>query len=240
MTAVSLQGVSVGYDRRAVLSALDLDIARGSLVAVVGPNGAGKTTLLRAIAGELRPRAGRVVRAAALAWLPQLAAVDRSFPIDVQTFVAMGLWSRIGAFGRLDRDDRARVERALDVVGLGALGRQPIGALSGGQMQRVLFARLWLQDAALILMDEPFTAIDATTEADLLALIEAWHADGRTQLAVLHELRLVRRHFPRTLLLSGDLVIYGPTAEVLATQQLERAGMARDLDNALAADGAPA
>lgn len=221
-----LEKVSVGHDRQPVLSGLDLRIATGSLVAVIGPNGAGKSTLLRTLAGELRPLAGRLQRSnAELAWLPQHSTVDRSFPIDVQAFVAMGLWARSGAFDALPPDGHAQVARALQVVGLEGLARRSISALSGGQMQRVLFARMWVQEAGVMLMDEPFTAVDARTERDLLTLIHQWHAAGHTQLAVLHDLRLVRSHFPTTLLLSGNVVAYGPTAEILAPRHLARAGM---------------
>jgi len=211
-----LHDLSIGHDRHAVIRNLDAHFAPGSMTAIVGPNGAGKSTLLRTLAGELRPLAGRIEGLRGRpAWLPQQAAVDRSFPIDVHAFAAMGLWTRLGAFAGLTRRHRAWVDDALAVVGIADLAARPIGALSGGQMQRVLFARLWLQDARVILLDEPFNAIDATTEADLLALIRQWNAEGRTVLAVLHDLQLVRRHFPDTLLLAATGIAHGPTAQVL-------------------------
>lgn len=221
---LAFDNLTLGYDRHPAVHHLSARIAPGSLTAIVGPNGAGKTTLMRGIAGELKPLEGRIERGAGrLAWLPQQAAVDRGFPIDVNAFVAMGLWSRIGAFGGLRRADRERVGSAIAAVGLAGFEGRPIAALSGGQMQRVLFARLLLQDAGLILLDEPFTAIDARTTADLVALVRRWHGEGRTILAVLHDLDAVRDTFPETLLLARQKIAHGPTAQVLTAENLFRA-----------------
>ena len=138
-----------------------------------------------------------------IAYLPQTADIDRSFPISVFDFVGTGLWRA----HRLFRRHRARLNAtrfcaALAAVGLNGFENRAIGTLSGGQMQRMLFARVLLQDARLIVLDEPFNAIDAKTSADLLALVERWHAEGRTVLAALHDIDLVRNHFPETLLLA--------------------------------------
>jgi zinc/manganese transport system ATP-binding protein len=141
----------------------------------------------------------------------------------VKAFVAMGLWHRTGAFGGLSRADLSRVGEALAAVGLTGFERRPISALSGGQVQRVMFARLLLQDADLILLDEPFTALDAKTAADLLAVVQRWHGEGRTVLAVLHDIEAVRRHFPETLLLAREKVAHGATDTVLTAENLFRA-----------------
>lgn len=216
--------LTLGYDRRPAVHHLEAALPRGSLTAIVGPNGAGKSTLLRAIAGDLAPLEGRIERdPGRLAWLPQQAEVDRSFPVAVEGFVAMGLWAGIGAFGRVGASERGRVVEAIAAVGLTGLEARPIAALSGGQMQRVLFARLLLQDADLILLDEPFAAIDARTAADLIALVLRWHAEGRTILAVLHDIETVRAHFPETLLLAREKIAHGPTAQVLTAENLFRA-----------------
>lgn len=230
MTALRLLGVSLGYGGGAALAGIDLSVPRGSLMAVVGPNGAGKSTLLKGMAGVLRPISGRIERQGRIAYLPQQAEIDRSFPIRVRDLVAMGLWAEIGAFRALGRARRDRVEDALAAVGLAGLGGQAIGALSGGQMQRVLFARLLLQEADVILLDEPFAAVDERTTADLQALIRRWHDEGRTVLAVLHDLGAVRRHFPQTLLLGGGMLAQGPTATVLTEPMLHRARMAAGSD----------
>src|SRR5687767_13281067 len=168
-TAIRFDDVTLGYGRRPAVHHLDGEIAPGSLTAVVGPNGAGKSTLLKGVVGALRPLAGRIELSSGphtrVAYLPQAADLDRTFPVPVYDLVAMGLWGRSGLFGGVGRRDRARIEEALAAVGLTGFERRPIGTLSGGQMQRALFARLLLQDASVVLLDEPFTAIDAKTTA---------------------------------------------------------------------------
>lgn len=221
-----LDNVTLGYDEHPAVHHLSAEVAAGSLVAIVGPNGAGKSTLLKGIVGELPLRTGRIEgggRGAPIAYLPQLAEIDRSFPVSVETVVAMGLWREIGAFGRVRAAHRERIRAAIRTVGMEGFEQRPIGALSGGQMQRVLFARLLLQDAPLILLDEPFTAIDRRTVDDLLDVILSWRNEGRTVLAVLHDLEEVRRHFPQTLLIARELIAYGPTHEVLTAENLFRA-----------------
>lgn len=218
--------LTLGYDRHPAVHHLNASISQGSLTAIVGPNGAGKTTLLRGISGALRPLGGQIRRnglpARELAYLPQHSDVDRSFPIEVFDLVAMGLWRRIGAFGRLFGSYRREVANALAAVGLNGFERRPIASLSGGQFQRVLFARLLLQDARVILLDEPFTAVDSRTARDLLAVVQRWHGEERTVIAVLHDLDVVREYFPSTLLLSRRLIGQGPTEQVLtATNLLE-------------------
>jgi zinc/manganese transport system ATP-binding protein len=141
----------------------------------------------------------------------------------VYDLVAMGLWSRAGAFGGIGRRHRAGIEAAIAAVGLTGFERRPIGTLSGGQMQRALFARLLLQDAAVILLDEPFTAIDAKTTADLLDLVRRWRDESRTVVAVLHDLDMVRRIFPETLLIAREPLAWGDTGAVLNAANLLKA-----------------
>ena len=206
---------------------LEAEIAEGSLTAIVGPNGAGKSTLLKGVIGTLAPLEGGVALGGIsrddIAYLPQQSDIDRSFPISVRDLVAMGLWREIGPFGRVRAHHRDRIAAAISAVGLTGFEDRPIGALSGGQMQRVLFARLLLQEARLVLLDEPFTAIDARTMADLLDLVRRWHDEGRTVLAVLHDFETVRDHFPQTLMLARELVAHGPTATVLTAENQLRA-----------------
>ncbi|WP_038361379.1 zinc ABC transporter ATP-binding protein AztA [Bosea sp. 117] len=229
---LAFRDLTLGYDRHPAVHHLDGDVPAGELLAVCGPNGAGKSTLLKGIVGALKPlagsialsdAAGRPLPAREIAYLPQAAELDRTFPIEVYDLVAMGLWRRAGLFGGIGRADRARIEEAIAAVGLSGFEDRPIGTLSGGQMQRALFARLLLQDAQIILLDEPFTALDAGTVADLVALVERWNGEGRTVMAVLHDMELVRRHFPRTLLLARSVVDWGRTPEVLTEANLARA-----------------
>jgi zinc/manganese transport system ATP-binding protein len=226
-TAIRFDDLTLGYGRRPAVHHMNGTIAPGSLTAVVGPNGAGKSTLLKGIAGTLDPLGGRLELSSGpgtrIAYLPQAADLDRSFPLGVYDLVAMGLWARTGLFGGVGREDRRRVEEAIAAVGLTGFERRAIATLSGGQMQRALFARLLLQDASLILLDEPFTAIDAKTTGDLLDLVRRWHDESRTVIAVLHDLDLVKRVFPQTLMIAREPVAWGETSEVLSPANLLRA-----------------
>jgi zinc/manganese transport system ATP-binding protein len=206
---------------------LSARISRGALVAMTGPNGAGKSTLMKGIAGQLKPLDGRIllhdIERRDIAYLPQQAEIDRVFPIRVFDLVATGLWRTAGAFGAIGDIAGHRVHDALTAVGLAEFRHRTIGSLSGGQFQRMLFARLLLQDAPLILLDEPFNSVDAKTAQDLMAIIERWHGEKRTIITVLHDVDQVRSRFPETLLLSRELIGFGPTSEVLTAGNLLRA-----------------
>ena len=225
--ALAFENLTLGYNRHPAVHHLSGEVEQGSLLAVIGPNGGGKSTLFRGIAGHLKPFAGSIrlngVRVRDIAYLPQIAEIDRSFPIQVFDFVAMGLWGQRGAFKAITRADRTAIEHALEQVGLTGFESRTIGTLSGGQMQRILFARLILQDARVIVLDEPFNAIDAKTSADLLALVQRWHAEARTVLAALHDYEVVRTSFPQTLLLARAPVAWGATGDVLNAENLARA-----------------
>jgi len=225
--ALRFRNLTLGYDRHPAVHHLDGTIETGALVAVVGPNGAGKTTLLKGIVGVIPPLAGAIERGRALprdvAYLPQVLEIDRSFPITLYDFVAMGLWRSAGVLGGIGKRERAHVETAIATVGLQGFENRTIGTLSGGQMQRALFARLLLQDAPLILLDEPFASVDSQTVRDLLEIVRRWHGEKRTVIAVLHDLEVVRAQFPEALLLAREPVAWGPTAEVLSAENLLRA-----------------
>jgi zinc/manganese transport system ATP-binding protein len=221
---IEFDDLTLGYDRHPALHHLTGSVGAGSLLAVIGPNGAGKSTLLKGVVGTLKPLGGRLhlhgIDAREIAYLPQLAEVDRSFPINLYDFVAMGLWRTVGAFGSYSRPLVSRIETAITAVGLEGFERRSIGTLSGGQMQRALFARLLLQDARVILLDEPFNAIDTRTASDLTGLVHRWHGEGRTILAVLHDMDMVQRHFPETLLLARECIAWGRTSEVCTPMNL--------------------
>jgi zinc/manganese transport system ATP-binding protein len=225
--ALQFSNLTLGYDRHPAVHHLDGEIAKGSLLAVVGPNGAGKSTLFKGIVGTLRPLAGRIERGGLtvrdIAYLPQIADIDRTFPIHVYDMVSMGLWRRSGLFGGIGRKACDDIEHAIAAVGLTGFEDRPISTLSGGQMQRTLFARLLLQDASLIVLDEPFNAVDAKTAADLFDLIEHWHREQRTVLAALHDIDLVKSRFPEAMLLARTPVAWGNTLEVLTPENLLKA-----------------
>ena len=221
---IKFSDVTLGYDRHPAVHHLDGEVAAGALLAVIGPNGAGKSTLFRGLVGILKPLAGSIATGGLdvkdIAYLPQTVDIDRSFPISVYDFVGTGLWRSTGFFGGMGKGAREKIAHALAAVGLNGFENRPIGTLSGGQMQRMLFARVLLQDARLIVLDEPFNAIDARTSADLLDLVRRWHAEKRTVLAALHDMELVRANFPETLLLARGPVAWGSTAEVLTAENL--------------------
>ena len=224
---IAFRDVTLGYDRHPAVHHLDGEVKQGALLAVVGPNGAGKSTLFRGLAGILKPLSGTIdlggLDIRDIAYLPQSVDIDRTFPISVFDLVGTGLWRTTGFFGGIGKPARDKIAQALAAVGLNGFENRSIGTLSGGQMQRMLFARALLQDARLIVLDEPFNAIDAKTSADLLALVRRWHDEGRTVLAALHDFDLVRTHFPETLLLARGPVAWGPTAQVLTAENLSEA-----------------
>ncbi|WP_313371304.1 ABC transporter ATP-binding protein [Achromobacter animicus] len=224
---VELVDASFGWHGRAALRAVSGSFAPGGMTAVVGPNGAGKSTLIKGIMGVLRPMTGSVriqgAGRSALAWLPQAAELDRSFPTTVLDLAAMGAWRRVGAWRAFSNDELDRCMHALETVGLADCAGRGVDTLSGGQMQRALFARMLVQDAPVLLLDEPFAAVDSHTAEELMALLCGLHGQGRTVIAVLHDLDLVRDHFPESLLLSGSVVAWGGTASTLSEAHLKTA-----------------
>ena len=214
---VLLREVTVRYGRRIALEAVSGEFAAGSLTAVVGANGAGKSTLLAAIAGVVRLAGGVVNRVARqrVAYLPQLAGIDLGYPLTVSELITLGGWREFGLFRSPGTVLRARVAEVAETVGLAGRLARLIGEISVGELQRALFARLILQDAAIILLDEPFAAVDAQTISALLDQVTRWHGEGRTVIAVLHDLGLVQAHFPSTLVLARRCVAWGATEVAL-------------------------
>jgi zinc/manganese transport system ATP-binding protein len=225
--AITLENVIVTYRRLPAVHHVSGSFAPASLTAIAGPNGAGKSTLLKTIAGLLAPSDGRISRAnlrpADFAYLPQLPEIDRSFPISVAETIMLGAWKRSGAFGEIGQQEQRRVDEALSCVNLRGYAGAPIAALSAGQWQRVLFARAIVQEASVVLLDEPFAGLDEDTQSHLISLVHEWHDKGRTVIAVLHETDLIRKHFPETMLLARELIAWGPTADVLTPENLARA-----------------
>jgi zinc/manganese transport system ATP-binding protein len=210
--ALELEDAAFGYARRPAVAALTGVFASGSLTALIGPNGAGKSTLLKGLAGELAPLRGQVLRPASArtAYLPQQSELDPTFPASVGQTVAFGL-----ARGADGPHRKAQVARALDAVGLSGFEAVSLGALSGGQRQRVLLARLIVQDADIILLDEPFAGLEAGTTDAMLALMAGWAEAGRLVVAAIHDIDQARTHFPSTVLLTGGAARWGPTRHLL-------------------------
>ena len=223
--ALTFRDLTLGYGSHPAVHHLSGTVAPGSLTAIVGANGSGKSTLLKGIAGILRPMSGGIERDrdARLAYLPQQSDIDRGFPARVVDLVSLGLWPLRGLLGRTTAEHRRTIDLALAAVGLDGFDRRPIDTLSGGQLQRALFARVMVQDAGLILLDEPFNAVDGRTVADLVTLLRRWHDEKRTILVVSHDMELVREHFPETLLLARRPVAWGRTSDVLAAENIATA-----------------
>ncbi len=218
---IALDDVTCVHGSRPAIRHLSGRFAPGSLTAIIGPNGAGKTTLLRALAGLHRETRGTISRGARTAFLPQATTLERGFPLTCGEVVAQGGYSASRLFG--PTADSERIAHALKTVGLAGSAKRLVGTLSGGQFQRLLFARLILQDAPVMLLDEPFANVDTQTAADLMRLLHQWHQSGRTLIVVLHDIELVAREFPQTLLLARDPVAWGPTAETLSDANRLRA-----------------
>jgi len=225
--AIALRDLTLGYDGHPAVHHLDGVFADGSLTAIVGPNGSGKSTLLKGITGILKPLGGSIERGATrarqIAYLPQSAEIDRSFPATVSDLVALGHWRSRGLFGAITGPDYEAVLQALQAVGLSGFENRGLDTLSGGQAQRALFARVMLQDADVILLDEPFTAIDEKTTADLIGLVRRWHGEKRTVVAVLHDIDMVRQVFSEALLMAREPVAWGPVDEALKPENLLQA-----------------
>lgn len=224
---VSLTDVTISYDRMPAIQHITGTFEKGSLTAIAGPNGAGKSTLLKAIAGILPLTSGEIrIEGASrnhIAFLPQAAALPRDFPLTVGQMVATGFWARSGNTGSITRKMQEKAESALASVGLSEHTNIPIERLSAGEFQRALFARIMVQDAALILLDEPFTAVDDTTCHALMHIMQDWHKKGRTVICVSHDFHHIRHHFPHCMLLAHCCVAWGTSESTLQEDHLAQA-----------------
>lgn len=225
---LKLNNLTVTYQRHPALHHVNVGFETGSLTAIAGPNGAGKSTMLKSILGLIDCDSGTIqaaVHADKIAYLPQQAHIDVTFPITVLDCILLGYWKKVGLGKSITTAQVAKAEAALAAVGLSGFNRRVISSLSVGQLQRVLFARILVQDASLILLDEPFNAIDARTTKDLLKIIQQWHAEGRTVIAVLHDHAQIRQYFPQCVLLARHLIASGNTDDVLCHSNLHKANM---------------
>jgi len=225
---ITITDLSVHYRTSLALDQISASINEGELVAIVGPNGAGKSTLLKCIMQQIKPSKGGINLGRQglkdIAYLPQTSHIDRQFPITVREFVSAGAWSRIGFWRVFSGVEQRLLEDALYKVNLTGVDDRQISTLSGGQFQRMLFARMLMQDASILLLDEPFNAIDAQTTEELMTVIHDCQCKGKTVIAVVHDLALVQRFFPKVLLIATRLIASGTTETVLAGKHLADAG----------------
>ncbi|VAX76556.1 Putative ABC transporter system ATP-binding protein [Serratia symbiotica] len=215
---IRLQKAEIGYGTVSLFPPLTGHFASGSLTAVIGFNGSGKSTLLKTLAGLLPLQGGSLHfsgnQPPRMAYLPQKTELDQQFPIRVSDLVAIGNWEKSGLFGGLSKCASRQIADALECVGMTAMASSPVRKLSGGQMQRVLFARLLVQQAPLILLDEPFAAIDSATTKLLVELIKTLPQQGRTLIAALHDMSLVVNNFPQVLQLTPQCWHWGDADQI--------------------------
>lgn len=226
--AVRLRDITLGYPGHVLFRRLTIDMHASETLAIVGANGSGKSTFVKMLLGLVPPLSGAVQwvgdRKPRIGYLAQLTEFDRRFPIRVRDLVAMGAWGGFGLTAGLGLAGRRKVEAALDEVGVLDQADQPLHKLSGGQLQRALFARVMLQDAPVILLDEPFSAVDQSTEAHLLTIIQKWRTEGRAIALVVHDLSSVLDHCDRALLLGMGEAHHGPVKDVLTSDRLVAQG----------------
>jgi ABC-type Mn2+/Zn2+ transport system ATPase subunit len=228
---LELEHISVGYNGGLILRDLSLSVPHGGQVAVVGPNGAGKSTLFKALVGLLPLRNGRIFihgeplghHKDCVAYVPQREEVDWRFPVSVAEVVMMGRFARLGWMRRPDKSDHQAVSQALEQMKIADLATRPIGDLSGGQQQRVFLARALAQEPHILLMDEPFTGVDAATQEATLALLERLKLQGVTTLVSTHDLNMAAQRFETVLLINKGLVAYGPPEQALSAEAIQRA-----------------
>jgi len=220
-----IDNLTISYEHHPAVHHLTASINKGDWLAIVGPNGAGKSTLLNALAGVITDYEGDIVGLCPnqVAYLPQQNQIDKSFPITVFDLVSTGLWKEIGFMRGLSISQKNPCNSELNTVGLVGFEIRLIGTLSGGQLQRGLFARVLVQNQAIIILDEPFNAIDIKTLNDLTEVIKQWHKNKRTVVMVTHDLEYVKEFCPKSLLLARECVDFGATRSVLTEKNLKYA-----------------
>jgi len=229
---IKLHNLTVAYNRIPAVHHLNGSFIAGELSAITGPNGAGKSSLLKAIAGILPISEGKIelvgISRKEMAFLPQATDLQRDFPISVLQMVASGFWQVSSGFGKISKQQKERAIEAIASVGLLGFEKRTLDSLSSGQFQRALFARVIVQDAKLILLDEPFTAIDATTTSALLKIIKKWQSENRSVICVLHDFEQIKQYFDNCLLLAREIIAWGKSQEVLKAENLLNARFFRE------------
>lgn len=228
---IILENITVSYRRFPAVHHISATFQAGESWAICGPNGAGKSTLLQSIMGLTPVNSGRVVLNGMtlqdIAYMPQLSQIDRSQPLSVFELVAMGLWYEIGFFSGLSKTQKERVYQALERVRMEMFAHRFINELSNGQFQRVLLARVLVQNAKFLLLDEPFNAIDEQTAHELSNILDSCCQQGQGVIAVLHNNDFVLRHFSHTLLMAREMIASGKTHQVLTPEYLKRSALFR-------------
>ena len=222
MNAIEIKNLTVAYGENIALEDLNLNIEVGSLMALVGPNGAGKSTLIKTILKFLKQITGKIkINAKTLAYVPQRNSVDWDFPTTLFDVVEMGCYGRVGLFKRVSKEEKQKVLKAIEQVGMLEFKDRQISELSGGQQQRAFIARALVQEADIYLMDEPFQGVDSTTEKSIVEILKKLKSEGKTIIVVHHDLQTVPTYFESVALINKAVIVSGKVSEVFTQENID-------------------
>ena len=222
MNAIEIKNLTVAYGENIALEDFNLDVEIGSLMALVGPNGAGKSTLIKTVLKFLKQITGEIkINGKSLAYVPQRNSVDWDFPTTLFDVVEMGCYGRVGLFKRVNKEEKAKVLKAIEQVGMLDCQDRQISELSGGQQQRAFIARALVQEADIYLMDEPFQGVDSTTEKSIVDILKKLKSDGKTLLVVHHDLQTVPTYFESVTFINKTVIASGKVKEAFTQENIE-------------------
>ena len=224
MNAIEIRNLTVAYGENIALENLNLDVEAGSLMALVGPNGAGKSTLIKTILKFLKQITGEIkINTKTLAYVPQRNSVDWDFPTTLFDVVEMGCYGRVGLFKRVNKEEKQKVLKAIEQVGMLDFKDRQISELSGGQQQRAFIARALVQEADIYLMDEPFQGVDSTTEKSIVDILKKLKSEGKTLIVVHHDLQTVPTYFETVTFINKSVIASGKIKEVFTQENIDMA-----------------
>ena len=223
MNAIEIRNLTVAYGENIALENLNLDVEAGSLMALVGPNGAGKSTLIKTILKFLKQITGEIkINGKTLAYVPQRNSVDWDFPTTLFDVVEMGCYGRVGLFKRVNKEEKQKVLKAIEQVGMLDFKDRQISELSGGQQQRAFIARALVQEADIYLMDEPFQGVDSTTEKSIVDILKKLKSEGKTLIVVHHDLQTVPTYFETVTFINKSVIASGKVKEVFTQENIDK------------------
>lgn len=224
MNAIEIKNLTVAYGENIALEDFNLDVEIGSLMALVGPNGAGKSTLIKTILKFLKQITGEIkISGKSLAYVPQRNSVDWDFPTTLFDVVEMGCYGRVGLFKRVSKEEKQKVLKAIEQVGMLDFKDRQISELSGGQQQRAFIARALVQEADIYLMDEPFQGVDSTTEKSIVDILKKLKSEGKTLIVVHHDLQTVPTYFETVTFINKSVIASGKVKEVFTQKNIDMA-----------------
>ena len=222
MNAIEIKNLTVAYGENIALEDFNLDVEIGSLMALVGPNGAGKSTLIKTILKFLKQITGEIkINGKSLAYVPQRNSVDWDFPTTLFDVVEMGCYGRVGLFKRVNKEEKQKVLKAIEQVGMLDFKDRQISELSGGQQQRAFIARALVQEADIYLMDEPFQGVDSTTEKSIVNILKKLKSEGKTLIIVHHDLQTVPTYFETVTFINKTVIASGKVEKVFTQENID-------------------